>query len=89
MDLQASEVEGSGYTLPPGWKAVESDKDHRIYYWNKKTGATTWKFPEHEGEGNLLVWSVLGHGRDLQYSVLGGMAIQRCGHHIRDVISAN
>ena len=37
-------------TLPPGWEAVESQDNHRIYYWNKKTGATTWKFPQQEGE---------------------------------------
>ena len=68
-DLQASVVDDSGYTLPPGWEAVESDKDHRIYYWNKKTGATTWKFPEHEGE----VWGGEVRGGE----VWGGEV--RCG----------
>lgn len=37
------------WTLPPGWEAVTSD-NKRVYYWNKKTGETTWNFPEQEGE---------------------------------------
>ncbi len=40
----------SEWTLPPGWEALRSEKDNKIYYWNKKTGDTTWKFPEKEGE---------------------------------------
>jgi len=42
--------EGPDWTLPPSWEALKSEKDNRTYYWNKKTGATTWKFPEKEGE---------------------------------------
>lgn len=37
------------WSLPPSWEAVPSGKDNRVYYWNKRTGATTWKFPEEEG----------------------------------------
>lgn len=37
------------WILPPGWEAVKSD-NKRVYYWNKKTGETTWVFPEHEGK---------------------------------------
>ena len=35
--------------LPPGWEAVRSHTDNKIYYWNKKTGNTTWNFPKEEG----------------------------------------
>ena len=49
--------QGTGSThewiLPPGWVAVQSAKDNKVYYWNKKTGATTWKFPDKEGEGYI------------------------------------
>ena len=41
----------SAKVLPPGWEAVQSDKDKKVYYWNRKSGAVTWKFPEVEGKG--------------------------------------
>lgn len=37
------------WVLPPGWEAVTSESK-KVYYWNKKTGETTWTFPEQEGE---------------------------------------
>ncbi len=42
-------VEHQQRLLPPGWEAVQSDKNQRVYYWNRKTGATTWNFPEQAG----------------------------------------
>ena len=47
------EPSGVDQPLPPGWEAVQK-KDQRVYYWNKKTGATTWKFPEREGMCGLV-----------------------------------
>lgn len=43
------------WTLPPGWEAIRSEKDDKVYYWNKKTGATTWKFPDKEGKMNSVL----------------------------------
>ena len=37
-----------GQALPPGWERLKSDQG-AYYYWNKKTGKTSWKFPEEEG----------------------------------------
>lgn len=34
--------------LPPGWEKVKSDQG-AYYYWDKKTGKTSWRFPEEEG----------------------------------------
>ena len=34
--------------LPPGWERVKSDQG-AYYYWDKKSGKTSWKFPEEEG----------------------------------------
>ena len=34
-------------SLPPGWEEVNSEGG--TYYWHKKTGKTTWKFPSVEG----------------------------------------
>ena len=34
--------------LPPGWERVKSDQG-AYYYWDKRTGKTSWKFPEEEG----------------------------------------
>lgn len=50
VDSQPDPTLPAESALPPGWEAVMSDKDQRIYYWNKKTGDATWKFPEHEGK---------------------------------------
>ena len=37
--------------LPPGWERLHSERG--IYYWNKRDGKTTWKFPEDEGTWTL------------------------------------
>ena len=34
--------------LPPGWKKVQSQKG--IYYWDKQSNKTQWKFPKEEGQ---------------------------------------
>ena len=34
--------------LPPGWERVKSEQG-AYYYWDKKSGKTSWKFPEEEG----------------------------------------
>ena len=39
--------------LPPGWERVHTD--HGMYYWQKETGKTRWKFPEEEGKGVLFL----------------------------------
>lgn len=39
--------------LPPGWERLYSERG--IYYWNKKDGKTTWKFPEDEGIGPKFI----------------------------------
>lgn len=56
------ELERQQKLLPPGWEAVQSDKNQKIYYWNKKTGATTWNFPEQAGESQhqhvMVLWNV-------------------------------
>jgi len=33
-----------GSSLPQGWKALATP-DGRLYYWNERTGATTWERP--------------------------------------------
>ena len=44
-----TETQKQDSDLPPGWEAVESDSK-KVYYWNRKTGETTWSFPEAAGE---------------------------------------
>lgn len=43
--------------LPPGWERLHSEQG--VYYWNKRTGKTTWKFPEDEGMNNNLKLCIL------------------------------
>ena len=34
--------------LPPGWAKVKSEQG-AYYYWDKRSGKTSWRFPEEEG----------------------------------------
>ena len=36
--------------LPPDWQIVETGDGKKPYYWNTKTGKTSWKFPTAEGK---------------------------------------
>ena len=36
----------AGDNLPPEWRAVHEPSVNRHYYWNKKTGETTWTKPK-------------------------------------------
>ncbi len=40
---------------PPGWEEVRIAKEGKVYYWNTKTGATSWSFPKKEGMADLLL----------------------------------
>ena len=45
--------------LPPGWERVKSDQG-AYYYWDKKSGKTSWKFPEEEGTCMTCVYVHVG-----------------------------
>ena len=36
--------------LPPDWQLVETEDGKKPYFWNTKTGKTSWKFPAAEGK---------------------------------------
>ncbi|XP_065886432.1 uncharacterized protein [Dysidea avara] len=38
--------------LPPDWQLVETEDGKKPYFWNTKTGKTSWKFPAAEAEAH-------------------------------------
>jgi len=44
--------------LPPDWQLVETD-GKKPYFWNTKTGKTSWKFPAAEGKKYKRVHQIL------------------------------
>lgn len=72
-------------TLPPGWEAIKADRNSRIYYWNKKTGATTWDFPEQEGKVASLYKASAGSA----CSYILCMAIEVEYHFHRKLVQCN
>jgi hypothetical protein len=47
--------------LPPGWERVKTDQG-AYYYWDKKSGKTSWKFPEEEGMCGCMRVHMYMHG---------------------------
>ena len=60
------------WNLPPGWEAFESEKDNRVYYWNKKTGITTWNFPDKEGKMSVHEYQKMHTSHVLNSVLMGG-----------------